>query len=78
MNNTATEQQLIDAARKNYLGVHFDGRAKRNGLPHIRFMKQGACLAEFHDLESAFAWLPKPKNDLPGAAGKPLHSTANT
>jgi len=70
------EQQLIDAARKNYLGVHFDGKAKRNGLPHIRFVKQGACLAEFHDIGDAFAWLPKPKNHLLDAAGKPIQSPA--
>lgn len=57
-----TEQQLIDTARKYYLGVFFSHPAKRKGLAWISFVKQGATLAEFHDIESAFAWLPQTQN----------------
>ena len=70
------EEQLIAAARKNYLGVFFSHPARRNGLPWISFVKQGSTLAEFHDIEAAFAWLPKPKNHLLDAAGKPIQSSA--
>lgn len=70
-----TDDQLIKLAAKHRLGVYFCAKAKRNGQPHIRILKDSYCLAEFHDTTDAFAWFPK--NHLPDADGKPIHSTAN-
>lgn len=51
------EDQIIDLAKKHRIGVFFDSRARRNGLPCIQFMRNGACLAEFYNPADALAWL---------------------
>lgn len=69
------EDQLIETARRQHIGIFIDARARRAGLPFIRFLKDGACLAEFEDVTDAFNWFPK--IDSPGAAGKSIQSSAN-
>lgn len=69
------EDQLLETARRQHIGVFIDSKAKRDGLPYILFMKNGMGLAEFEDVDDALNWFPK--NHLSDAAGKAIQSSAN-
>ena len=54
------EDQLLEIARGQRIGVFFDGKARRAGLPWVIFKKSDLVLAEFYDPMDALRWFPKP------------------
>lgn len=58
------QEQIQALAKRARIGLFFDQRAHRDGLPWIIFKKGGLVLADFHDEIDAIAWFPK-RSDTP-------------
>lgn len=71
------EDQVLTIASQHHIGVFFDARARRNGVPWIFFKRNGICLAEFHGASDALAWFPSSQNHSLAANGELIPSVAN-